>query len=65
MGTYTNDFYFFKSADFLNDFHQRLLSSMLDKISGIQRFFLKDLHFHVLIQLDIISLGLDMPILMH
>ena len=65
MGTYTNDFYFFKSADFLTDFHQRLLSSMFDKIGGIQQFFLKDLHFHVIIQLDIISLGLDMPIFMH
>ena len=65
MGTYTTDFYFLKLADFLTDFHQRLLSSMFDKLGGIQRFFLKDFHFHVIIQLDIISLGLDMPIIMH
>ena len=56
---------FFKSADFLTNFHQRLLSSMFDKISAIQQLFLKDLHFHVIIQLDIISLGLDMTIIMH
>ena len=34
-----DDFNFFKSANFLTDFHQRLLSSMFDKIGGYQRFF--------------------------
>ena len=36
-------FYIFKSADFLTDFltdfHQRLLSSMFDKIGGTQHYF--------------------------
>ena len=34
----TTDFLSKTSADFLTDFHQRLLSSMFDKIGGYQRF---------------------------
>ena len=41
---------------FTNDYYQVCLIKSMGS---------KDLHFHFIIQLDIISLGLDMPIIMH
>ena len=68
-GVLHHRFFYLKIGQFSHRFHHRFyhrqLSSMFDKIGGIQRFFLKNIYFHVITHLDINCLGLHMDVFMH